>query len=72
MQEKINIIKKLLPKAFVRAPRNAETLIIAPNGFFSPQRIQQMADSIKGALPDAKDVYVGQGGVVEGLIVVKF
>jgi DNA recombination-dependent growth factor C len=71
MQEKINIIKKLLPKAFVKA-RNAETLIVSPNGFFSPQRIQQMADSIKGALPDAKDVYVGQGGVVEGLIVVKF
>ena len=71
MQEKINIIKKLLPKAFVKA-RNAETLIVSPNGFFSPQRIQQMADSIKDALPDARDVYVGQGGVVEGLIVVKF
>ena len=71
MQEKINIIKKLLPKAFVKI-RNAETLIVAPDGFFSPQRIQQMAGTVKDALPDAKDVYVGQGGAVEGLIIVKF
>ena len=71
MQEKINIIKKLFPKTSIRI-RNEETLIVSPDGFFSPQRIQSMADSIKDALPDVKDVYVGQGGVVEGLIVVKF
>jgi hypothetical protein len=71
MQEKINIIKKLLPKAFVKV-RNAETLIVSPGGFFAPQFVRLMADAIKDALPDARDVYVGQGGVVEGLIVVKF
>ena len=68
MQQYIDTIKDLFPKAHVKV-RNPQTLVVSPPGFFSPERIQSMADIIQDVLPNTS-VHVGQGGVVEGQIVV--
>ena len=69
MQDEIRIIKALFPKAKTQL-RNPQTLLVSSGGFHSPAYLNTMMQSIKDALPNS-DVYIGQGGSVEGLIVVR-
>lgn len=70
MTKYVNVIKQALgPKVSVR-PFKDNMLVVAPGGFFPPSRLKQMADTLADALPEA-EVSVGQGGVTEGMIVVR-
>ena len=71
MQEIINIIKNLLPKAHVRV-KDSQTIVVYP-GFVAPSYVKVWAEELGHALliTEVKEVRIGQGGVVDGCIVVK-
>lgn len=68
------IVKDTLgPKVTVRFFKN-NILTVAPGGFFSPSRLQMMADQLNKRIPESwleSPISVGTGGATEGLLVIR-
>jgi len=71
MKEIIKTIENLIPrgKVYVKDP---ETIVVYP-GFVAPSYVKVWAEELGHALltTEVKEVRIGQGGVVDGCIVVK-
>ena len=60
-------------KATVRRFKN-NILVASPGGFFSPSRLQNMADELNDRIPEPwldSPVSVGTGGATEGLLIIR-
>ena len=68
-----DIVKDTLgPKVTTRLFKN-NILVVAPGGFFSPSRLQMMADQLTKRIPESwleSPISVGTGGATEGLIII--
>jgi hypothetical protein len=68
-----SIVKDVLgPKAIVKPFKTM--LIVAPGRFFSPSRLQSMADDLNKRIPEPwleSPVSVGTGGATEGLLIIR-
>jgi hypothetical protein len=69
-----DIVKDTLgPKVTVRPFKN-NMLVVAPGGFFSPNRLQQMATDLNERIPETwleSPISIGTGGATEGLLIIR-
>jgi len=71
MKQIIETIENLIPRGKVYM-KDPETIVVYP-GFVAPSYVKVWAEELRHALlaTEVKDIHIGQGGVVEGCIVVK-
>jgi hypothetical protein len=69
-----DIVKDTLGPKFTVRPFKNNILTASPGGFFSPSRLQMMADQLNKRIPESwleSPVSVGTGGATEGLLIIR-